>query len=128
MDYLISIIIPVYKVEAYIEKCMRSLLEQTYTNFEVLVVDDGSPDSSIKLAKSVVADDPRFLFFEKENGGIGTARNLGLDNAKGDFITFLDSDDSYTPDMLYIVNEELSDDTSIDVLAFGMNEIGRAHV
>ncbi|WP_279626194.1 glycosyltransferase family 2 protein, partial [Psychrobacter piechaudii] len=100
MTPLVSIIIPVYKVEEYIEKCMQSLLDQSYENFEALVVDDGSPDNSITLAKELVGDDPRFIFLEKENGGQGSARNLGLDHARGDYIAFLDSDDYYEPDYL----------------------------
>lgn len=123
MKKLISIIIPVYKVEEYIEKCIQSLLDQTYTNFEALIVDDGSPDSSIALAKALVAGDPRFVFFTKENGGQGTARNLALDHIKGDYVTFLDSDDFYTSDMLSVVIKELSEDSNIDVLAFGMNQV-----
>lgn len=107
MNRLVSIIIPVYKVEAYIEKCMQSLLDQTYTNFEALIVDDGSPDNSIQLAKAKVGDDPRFIFFEKENGGQGTARNLGLDRAKGDYIAFLDSDDYYEDNYLSVMLEEI---------------------
>lgn len=107
MSFLVSVIVPVYKVERYIEKCMQSLLEQTYKNFEALIVDDGSPDKSIELARAVVGDDPRFVFFEKENGGQGTARNLALDNAKGDYIAFLDSDDYYESDYLDIMLEEI---------------------
>ncbi len=102
---------------------MQSLLDQTYTNFEALIVDDGSPDDSITVAQALVKDDPRFIFFEKENGGQGTARNLGLDHAKGDYISFLDSDDSYTPDMLEVAVNELSTDPTIDVLAFGINRV-----
>lgn len=123
MNSLVSVIIPVYKVEKYIEKCMQSLLDQTYTNFEALIVDDGSPDDSIKLAKALVGDDPRFIFFEKENGGQGTARNLALDHAKGEYVAFLDSDDTYTPDMLSVTIGELHNNTSIDVLVFGINYV-----
>lgn len=123
MTPLVSIIIPVYKVEKYIEKCIQSLLDQTYENFEALVVDDGSPDNSITLAKELVGDDPRFVFLEKENGGQGSARNLGLDHAKGDYIAFLDSDDSYTADMLKIVVDEFAKEDDIDVLTFGINYV-----
>lgn len=123
MSILVSVIIPVYKVEKYIERCMQSLLDQTYKSFEALIVDDGSPDISIELAKSIVGNDPRFIFLEKENGGQGTARNLGLDHAKGDYIAFLDSDDSYTPDMLEVVISELRKDSSIDILSFGTNRV-----
>lgn len=126
MNSLVSVIIPVYKVEKYIEKCMQSLLDQTYTNFEALIVDDGSPDDSIKLAKALVGDDPRFVFFEKENGGQGTARNLALDHAKGEYVAFLDSDDTYTPDMLYLTVYELNKDLNIDVISFGINYVDEA--
>lgn len=123
MGKLISVIIPVYNVEEYIERCMQSLLSQKYNNFEALIVDDGSPDSSIKRAKAVVGEDPRFVFFEKENGGQGTARNLALDHAKGEYIAFLDSDDYYTPELLYIAAKELDKDLSVDVLSFGINYV-----
>lgn len=123
MAPLVSIIIPVYKVEKYVKKCIQSLLDQTYKNFEALVVDDGSPDYSITLAKELVGDDSRFIFLEKENGGQGSARNLGLDHAKGDYITFLDSDDSYTADMLQVVVDEFSKEDNVDVLTFGINYV-----
>lgn len=110
MTPLVSIIIPVYKVELYIEKCMQSLLDQTYENFEALVVDDGSPDNSIALAKELVGDDPRFIFLEKENGGQGSARNLGLDHAKGDYIAFLDSDDYYMNNYLQVMVNKIIED------------------
>lgn len=123
MNKLVSIIIPVYKVEKYIEKCMQSLLDQTYENFEALVVDDGSPDNSITLAKELVGDDPRFIFLEKENGGQGSARNLGLDHAKGDYIAFLDSDDSYTSDALETIVTEFSKNSNFTILCFGINKV-----
>lgn len=97
MSPIISIIIPVYKVEEFIEKCLTSVMTQTFTNFEALVIDDGSPDDSISIAKRTVGQDSRFIFFKKENGGLPSARNFGLDHAQGDYIVFLDSDD-------YIVN------------------------
>lgn len=123
MNKLVSIIIPVYKVEKYIEKCMQSLLDQTYENFEALVVDDGSPDSSITLAKELVGNDARFIFFEKENGGQGSARNLGLEQAKGNYITFLDSDDSYTSDALQTIVSEFDGNFSFSILSFGINKV-----
>lgn len=90
---VISVIIPVYNVEAYIDKCIQSLINQTYTNFEALIIDDGSLDQSIMIARKMVGDDPRFIFIEKENGGVSSARNYGLNYAVGDYIAFLDSDD-----------------------------------
>lgn len=123
MNPLVSVIIPVYNVEMYVEKCMRSLLSQTYKNFEALIVDDGSPDDSIKIAKEIVGEDSRFIFFEQNNGGQGAARNLALDNAKGEFIAFLDSDDYYEHEMLAVAVKKLSEDSSVDVLSFGINYV-----
>lgn len=120
---LISVIIPVFNVERYIERCMQSLLNQSYKEFEALIVDDGSSDSSIELARAIVNEDPRFIFLKKKNGGQGTARNLGLDHAKGDYIAFLDSDDFYTNDTLKIAFNEIIKDSSIDVLSFGINRV-----
>lgn len=114
MKNLVSVIVPVYNVEAYIEKCVQSLLDQTYTNFEALIVDDGSPDNSILLARQKVGNDPRFRFFEKENGGQGTARNLALDNAKGEYIAFLDSDDYFDINFLSIMIDKITN-TGADV-------------
>lgn len=89
----VSIIIPVFGVEKYIAKCIQSILAQTMAEFEAIIIDDGSLDKSIAIAKSIVNSDARFIFLSKENGGIGSARNMGLDIAKGDYITFVDSDD-----------------------------------
>lgn len=91
----ISVIVPVYNVENYIKRSIQSLLDQTYTNFEALIVDDGSKDRSIDIAKKLVKDDERFLFFIKENGGLSDARNFGLGKASGKYISFLDSDDYF---------------------------------
>lgn len=89
----ISVIVPVYGVEKYITKCINSLLSQTYTNFEALIINDGTRDNSITIAKEIIKNDPRFKIIHKENGGLSSARNCGIDNASGDFICFLDSDD-----------------------------------
>lgn len=90
---LISIVVPVYNVEAYIEHCIQNILSQTYRNLEVIIVNDGSPDNSIKIAKELTKDDPRFIYIDKENGGQSDARNAGLDIATGDYIFFCDPDD-----------------------------------
>ncbi len=109
---VISVIIPIYGVEKYIEKCLRSLLEQTYEDFEVILVDDGSIDNSIGIARALVGHDSRFIFLEKENGGQGSARNLGIDYAKGGYLAFLDSDDYVAPIFLekmyyQLINEQV---------------------
>ena len=90
---LISIIVPVYKVEKYLSECVDSILNQTYKNFELILVDDGSPDNSGKICDEYAKRDGRVKVIHKENGGVSSARNAGLDNAKGEYVTFVDSDD-----------------------------------
>lgn len=89
----LSIIIPFYNVEAYIERCLSSVEHQTYRDFEVIVVNDGSPDNSDKIVERFVSRDSRFKYYTKPNGGLSDARNFGMKYAKGDYIAFLDSDD-----------------------------------
>lgn len=89
----ISIIVPVYKTESYLRKCIDSIVTQSFNNFELLLIDDGSPDESGRICDEYAEKDSRIRIFHKENGGVSSARNLGLDNAKGIWITFIDSDD-----------------------------------
>lgn len=89
----VSIIVPVYNVEPYLRQCLDSILGQTFTNFEVLLVNDGSPDSSGDICREYVEKDSRFHYFEKENGGLSDARNYGIERAQGEYLTFIDSDD-----------------------------------
>ena len=98
--HLISVIVPVYKVERYIEKCVASILEQTFQNFELILVEDGSPDRSGEICDMLAKRDSRIRVIHKENGGAATARNAGLDVAKGDYIAFVDGDDSIHPQYL----------------------------
>lgn len=90
---LISVIIPIYKVEQYLKRCVDSILNQTYTNLEIILVDDGSPDSCPKLCDDYATLDSRVKVVHKENGGLSSARNAGLDICKGEYIAFVDSDD-----------------------------------
>lgn len=90
---LISIIIPIYKTEPYLRRCLNSIISQTYTNLEIILVDDGSPDKSFKICSEYAAKDKRIQIIRKKNGGLSDARNAGLDRCKGDFISFVDSDD-----------------------------------
>lgn len=92
-DDLISVIIPVYNVELYLEKCVDSILNQTYKKLEIILVDDGSTDSSSKICDEYKKKDKRIKVIHKKNGGLSDARNCGLDIAKGNYITFVDSDD-----------------------------------
>ena len=96
----VSVIVPVYNVERFIRECLESLLAQTFGDFEALVIDDGSSDVSIAIAHLVVGEDRRFRFFEKENGGLSSARNFGIERARGRYLLFLDSDDFYASDAL----------------------------
>lgn len=98
---LVSIIIPVYKVEQYLRTCIESVLEQTYTNWELILVDDGSPDKCGEICDEYAKIDHRIKVIHKDNGGLSSARNAALDMPpKGVFITFLDSDDFWHPDYL----------------------------
>jgi glycosyltransferase involved in cell wall biosynthesis len=90
---LISVIVPVYKVEDYLRRCIVSILNQTYSNIEIILVDDGSPDSSGDICDDYEKKDPRVKVIHKKNGGLSDARNAGIDIAKGKYTTFLDSDD-----------------------------------
>src|SRR5690554_251784 len=103
----ISVIIPVYGVEEYIAKCIESIKNQTFTNFEAILINDGTKDNSVAVAEQAIAGDKRFIILHKENGGQGSARNLGLDNARGKFIAFIDSDDWVEPDYLKAMYEKI---------------------
>lgn len=96
----LSIIVPVYNVEAYLPKCLDSLVHQTYQNLEILVIDDGSTDHSAKIIQQYAHQHPKLIkAYSKENGGLSDARNYGLDKSSGEYIGFVDSDDYVTPDM-----------------------------
>lgn len=96
----VSIIIPIYNVSLYLENCLNSVLNQTYSNFEVMMVNDGSTDDSPQIAQKFVAKDHRFQLIHQANGGLSAARNTGLKHATGDFIFYLDSDDYLKKDCL----------------------------
>lgn len=93
MTPLVSIIVPIYKVEPYLRRCLDSIVNQTYTNLEIILVDDGSPDGCPQICDEYAAKDERIVVIHKENGGLSDARNAGLDICKGEYISFVDSDD-----------------------------------
>ena len=95
---LLSIIVPVYKVESYLVRCVDSILAQTVSDFELILVDDGSPDRCGAICDEYAARDPRVRVIHKENGGLSSARNAGIDIARGQWLGFVDSDDWITPD------------------------------
>ena len=96
---LLSIIVPVYDVENYLQKCIDSILAQTFTDFELILVDDGSPDNCPALCDAAAAKDARIRVLHQKNGGLSAARNAGLDVARGEWIGFVDSDDYIAPEM-----------------------------
>lgn len=117
---LISVILPVYNVEAYLESCVESLLAQTYGNFELLIVDDGSGPVCAELCDALKTRDARITVYHKPNGGLSDARNFGLERAKGEFVTFVDSDDFVDPDYLeylYALQERFGTDLTMCQLA-----------
>lgn len=89
----VSIIVPAYNVESYVEKCINSLLDQTYENIEILIIDDGSTDKTGKIIDKRYSQNGKISIYHKENGGVSDARNFGLDRITGDYVTFVDSDD-----------------------------------
>ena len=103
MEPLISVIIPVYNVEKYLNKCITSVVEQTYKNLEIIIVDDGSTDQSPEICDEWKKRDSRIQVVHSSNGGAGKARNTALDMATGDYVTFVDSDDYIAPQMYQVL-------------------------
>ena len=116
---MISIIIPVYKVEPYLRQCVESVLGQTYRDLEVLLIDDGSPDRCGEICDEYGAKDQRVRVFHTENRGLSAARNLGLSEAKGEYIGFVDSDDWIEPDMYEVLLRRL-EETGADIGVCGL--------
>lgn len=112
----ISIILPCYNVEKYIAKSIQSVLDQTFTDFELLVIIDGSPDNSKAIAETF--NDNRIIIYEKPNGGLSDARNFGLERAEGEFVYFMDSDDWIEPDLL-ADNIAIIEEKDLDTIVFG---------
>lgn len=117
MNVKVTIIVPVYNTKRYLEECVCSLVEQTYRDIEILLVDDGSTDGSSELCDTLAASDERIRVIHKENGGAATARNLGIDEAAGEYVMFLDSDDWLDTDAVEAL-VEYADENGTDVLRF----------
>jgi len=117
----VSVIVPVYKVEKYLPECIGSILAQTFTDFELILADDGSPDNSGKICDDYAARDFRIRVFHKENGGVSSARNLGIDNARGEWIAFVDSDDWIGRDFLsaFFFEKKLLKGEKIKIFNYG---------
>lgn len=113
MNPKISVIVPVYNTEKYLHRCVDSILAQTFTDFELLLVNDGSTDGSGAICDEYAQKDSRVRVFHKENGGVSSARNIGIDNAQGDWITFIDSDDRIEHRHLYLLYEARTENFSM---------------
>src|SRR5213593_356755 len=96
----VSIVVPVYQVEDYLDECLDSIAQQTFSDLEVVMVDDGSTDGSSAIAAARAEKDDRFRVVRQDNGGLGSARNTGAANSSGEFLMFVDSDDVITPDAI----------------------------
>lgn len=114
----VSVIIPVYNTEENIEQCVRSVMAQTLRNIEIICVDDGSTDGSQAILERLAAQDPRITLIRQENAGAGAARNNGLARAKGQYLSFLDADDFFEPDMLEAAYDKASEDRA-QIVVFG---------
>lgn len=115
---MVSIIVPIYKVEAYLPECIDSVLDQTFTDFELILVDDGSPDGSGRICDAYAEKDGRIRVIHKVNGGLSDARNAGLDVAVGNYIYFLDGDDSIAPNLLETVVSYMENGHDLAVFTF----------
>lgn len=116
---LISVVVPVYNVQKYLEKCVQSIIAQDYKNLEIILVDDGSTDESGKICDSLADRDNRIKVIHKKNGGLSSARNAGIDIATGNYIGFVDSDDFIEKEMYSILMENIKKyDSSISICSF----------
>ncbi len=116
----ISVIIPVYNVERYVEKCVRSVMDQTYRNLEIICVNDGSPDGSLAILERLQKEDERIMVLTKENGGLGDARNYGLKYATAEWISFVDSDDYIAKDTYQKLSAAFTHDVDMAYFSFEM--------
>lgn len=118
----VSVIVPVYKVEPFLEECIDSILNQTFDDFELILVDDGSPDNCPKICDEYARTDKRVVVIHKENGGLSSARNAGLDVAKGRYVLFVDSDDYVKKELLSTCVQKIQE-TNADIVRFGYTKI-----
>ncbi len=114
----ISVIVPVYNTEKYLESSLRSIMNQTYSNLEIICVNDGSTDNSLELLKLMQQEDERIIIIDKENEGQGISRNKGMEKATGEWISFIDSDDTLEPDAYEKIVKNISDE--VDMVHFGI--------
>lgn len=126
MKKLVSVIIPVYRTEKFLNQCICSVINQTYSNLEIILVDDGSPDRCPEICEEWKGKDNRIQVIHQKNGGGGKARNIALDKAKGDFILFVDSDDYISPIMIEFLLSQFKED--IDIVECSYRETSNDNV
>ena len=112
MQPLISVIVPIYNVEKYLDRCVGSIINQTYKNLEIILVDDGSPDNCPQMCDDYAKKDSRIKVVHKENGGLSDARNAGMKVATGEYVSFIDSDDYISLDFYETLLETIVDNDS----------------
>ena len=122
MKKFFSIIIPMYNSEKYIYRCLNSIMNQTYKNLEIIIINDGSIDNSLKICKEISKNDDRIKIINKDNGGVSKARNDGIDTANGEYILFVDSDDWLEINTIEILNNILNE-KDVDLIIFNINKI-----
>lgn len=115
MKELISIILPVYNSEKYLKRCIDSIVNQTYQNLEIIIINDGSTDDSLSIIKEFIKQDKRIILIDKKNEGVSKARNIGIEKANGEYITFIDSDDWLEDNAIEILYNEL-EKNKVDVI------------
>lgn len=122
-EELVSIIVPIYNVEKYLDSCLESISKQTYSNIEVIMVNDGSKDSSRMIAEKYQEKDKRFILVDKENGGLSSGRNYGMQYIKGTFVSFIDSDDFISPYYVQAFLNNFDNDTDIIIADYVLYNI-----
>lgn len=127
MNFKVSIIVPCYNQAQYLDEALQSVLDQTYSHWECVVVNDGSPDHTEEVANKWVKKDSRFIYLKKENGGLCNARNYGISNAKGMYILPLDADDKISPDYIYLAIKSFKEDTSLKVVYCKAEKFGNEY-
>lgn len=120
---LLTVIVPVYNTGNYLQKCIKSIISQTYSHLEILIIDDGSDAETIKICEEVSVIDQRIKLYHKDNGGLGTARNYGIDRASGEYLTFVDSDDYIEDPETYEYCVEALDRTNADAVQYPLQRI-----
>lgn len=121
---VVSIIVPCYNQAQYLEEALQSVLDQTYINWECIIINDGSPDHTEEIAKEWVNKDSRFKYLNKENGGLSSARNFGISQSTGAFILPLDADDKIAPDYVSLAVQSFQEDTSLKVVYCKVEKFG----